>query len=69
MESMTLEYVFEKAQNPDAFPYPSANTTNGFLNPVENTGDEGITTQEILIQASDDYKNYAEVSCTITFER
>ena len=60
---------FEKAQNPDAFPYPSANTTNSFSTPVENTGDEGITTQEILIQVSDDYKNYAEVSCTITFER
>jgi hypothetical protein len=60
---------FEKDQNPDAFPYPLANTTNIYSTPVENTGDTGITTQEILIQISDEYKNYAEASCIITFEK
>ena len=60
---------FEKENVPDAFPYPLSNTTTQFSTPVENTGDEGITTKDITIIVSDEYNNDAYINCLITFER
>lgn len=60
---------FEKENVPDAFPYPLSNTTTGFSTPVENTGDEGVTTRDITIIISDEYNNDAEINCRITFEK
>ena len=54
---------------PDAFPYPLSNTTTQFSTPVENTGDEGVTTKDITIIVSDEYNNDAYINCLITFER